>query len=725
MRIHISDTNQGRKKKLYGSTVGERRQRRRAQRAQQASNKEISGTKSEVAPTAPLEIRKFSMSSYRRGNHSNQKASLDREFQDSDDEISLHPWPKRKKLSSTRNHFESSDSYQSSQEDSAQSHSIHKRNFESEHETEKKKMLKGDTQSVELWQRRRTRGVTGKADDISHDSLDNTKMMKRSKSPTLGMSDTSSISENIGRTQVSRKKALRRAEFDDSESLDEKDECDATKAIAMRKGNTAKSFDTRKHWSHKELKREDENKVENDRPRRDSLDFYTQVDDNSLPQSDSGMSPSQRSCTSSESSAYQASQDVARESEKRKTRPRRSVTERPVDISKTKKSREQIDLEKMKDSRIKNQVSNESSSNKESICTGTVPSKVSRPKHVDSDAFDGQGGDCDLVISRSQSKPNNLERTVGENFECFRRASRSFGCITVASSIADVQKSVDSLTMSYLELKQDLVHEDEPHSPDHIDDEIAKVSRDNLKQCFIIMESYRDEMLQLLFTILYHHFQVVSFSQLYDSRAKVLISPSVSIFLSDHTIICKLIDVLIKVTTSNDTWIRNSLVRDGVSVVVLFSLHMVQKETILQIADASVPMNQSLLERIKNLIGSIRNMFSYSLMEASLLLIMKFRYNVLSSLSKVSRQSVRKQRIEFAKRLSTAESGGSLDLIEHTDPNLPKTIQTDLYNGFSVNTSKTFEEWSRGVIRSTSSSVTSFYCNGICKCILKYTLLPY
>lgn len=708
MMTHTSDMIQGKKKKLYGSSVGERKQRRRLQRAQTTS-KAVSGTESKVFHKAPSDTAKFSLDSHFQENNLNQRNHFDNEIEDSDDEILLHPWRERMKTSMTRDHFESSNSYKSVQGEYLHSQSIPNDSFDIENEIENREKMKGKHQSMELWQRRRTRGGTAEdADGISPESQQNIKVMKICENGALDMSDASSISDNIVWTQISRKKALRGTDYDDSESFDPNDECDDAKPPKIRKPNTPKSFNKGRNRPKKKSRREDENNIKVELA-RDSLDFYTQADENIPSQSEFDRSSL---CTSSESSGYQTSQETAFMLKKRKAHSQRSANEKLARISKNQRSRKGNDSEKKEDILIKNQTPDEFIGENGSIDIHTDSYDISRHKSVFRDAFDGKKEDCNPIKIR----PSNVETEIDAAFQSFRKASSLFTSTTIENGIDDVQRVVETLTVSYLELNHFSIQDDSPGSTHRMDKEIAKVSRDNLKHCFKIMEHYCGEMLQLLFTILYHHFQVVSFSQLYDYRAKGLVSPSVSIFLSDHVIICKLIDALIKVTTSDDEQVCNCLVRDGVSVVVLFSLHMVKKETILEIADASVLSNQSLLEGIRNLIDSIPDMYTYSLMEASLLFIAKIRYNVLLSLSHVSRQSVRKQRIEFAKRLSTTESGGSLDLIEHTDPNLPKQLQSDLYDGACVKSHKSFEEWSRSVISSKSSTVTSFHCNGICKC---------
>lgn len=709
MRTNTSDMIQGKKKKLYGSSVGERKQRRRIQRAQTTS-KAVSGTESKVFHKAPSDTAKFSLDSHFQENHLNQRNHVGNDIEDSDDEILLHPWRERMKTSMTRDHFESSNSYKSAQGDNLQSQSITNDSFDRENETENREKMKGKQQSMELWQRRRTRGGTAEnADGISPESQQNRKVMKIYDSRALNMSDASSISDNIVWTQVSRKKALRGTDYDDSESFDPNDECDDTKPPKIRNPNTPKLFNVGRNRLKKKSRREDENNIKVEKLARDSLDFYTQADENIPSQSEFDMSSS---CTSSESSGYQTSQETAFMLKKRKAHSQRSANEKLARISKNQISRKGNDSEKKEDILIQNQAPDEYIGEKAYIDIHTDSYDISRCKSIFRDAFDGKKEDC----TPNKLRPNNVEPEIDAAFQSFRKTSSLFTSITIKDGIEDVQRAAKTLTMSYLELNHFSIQDDSPGSTHRMDKEIAKVSRDNLKHCFKIMEHYCSEMLQLLFAILYHHFQVVSFSQLYDCRAKGLVSPSVSIFLSDHVVICKLIDALIKVTTSNDEQVYNCLVRDGVSVAVLFSLHMVKKETILEIADASVLSNQSLLEGIRNLIDSIPDMYSYSLMEASLLFIAKLRYNVLLSLSHVSRQSVRKQRIEFAKRISTTESGGSLDLIEHTDPNLPKQLQSDLYDGACVKSHKSFEEWSRCVISSKSSTVKSFHCNGICKC---------
>jgi hypothetical protein len=294
---------------------------------------------------------------------------------------------------------------------------------------------------------------------------------------------------------------------------------------------------------------------------------------------------------------------------------------------------------------------------------------------------------------------------VATRFKALTKLTHKLCALKASSSKSSVEATVKNIVSAM----------DDLHSMEFreraIDIDIAKMTAHIMKGAFgKLREKHTEEAIVLVnFCIHCNLESKVSKAMVSNLLCKTVVK-SAEILIKDADIFQGVLSLLAIVSSGSN------MTKEQFVMPLLNFLHCIPGDLLVE--HASSLDSKDIGKYLFMIVTSLPKLHSYWWIEFTLAFIYKLRYHLLSSIDQLSNRE-RAARIQLALVLFDSIPSNCLEGIAALDPPLSNTTLKRLYkDGASICQEQSFLEWSREVIRDLGCKHISCYtCNGICKYI--------
>ena len=333
---------------------------------------------------------------------------------------------------------------------------------------------------------------------------------------------------------------------------------------------------------------------------------------------------------------------------------------------------------------------------KVSSSTSARTSKKSAPKSIQ---------DRNSMEQCAPKQVSTAPKQVATRLKALSKLTDKLCALKTSSSKSSVEATVKNIVSAM----------DDLHSMDcrerAIDIDIANMTARIMKgACEKLREKHIEEAIVLVNFCIHCNLESNVSKDMVCNRFSKTVVKSAEVLIKDADIFLGVLSLLAIVSSGSN------MTEEQFAMPLLNLLHSIPGDLLVE--HALSLDSEDIGKYLFMIVTSLPKLHSYWWIEFTLAFIYKLRYHLLSSIDQLPNRE-RSARIQLALVLFDSIPSNCLEGIEALDPPLSNTTLKRLYkDGASICQERSFLEWSREVIRDLGCEHISCYtCNGICKYI--------